>query len=334
MDLVPMALAVLVIAVLTVAIFLLIRKGMNIVPEYERLVIFRLGKCIGAQGPGLVFVVPLLERAVPVDTRERFHEVSHEACITKDNAKIDVDFLFYWKVVNPVWSQTRVQKLEASLEGLATGLLRAVVGLFPLDDALAQRERINEELKDKLEEVSEHWGVTVTTVEIREIVPPKDIQDAMHRQLAAERDRRAVILEAQGQRENAILRAEGGALALERLYRAAKEIDPKTLQLKYFDALIELGKSNSTKFIFPLEFTQLIKPFVPAVPGTLEGGDAGNSAHTITVEEIAELLKTFVGNTIKNPDSGSNIDEREFEVPTSPSDIEARVIPPPDEQAA
>lgn len=180
--------------------------------------IFRLGKCLDkAKGPGSIYIIPFIERAVTEDMRERFHEVSHEACITKDNAKIDVDFLFYWKIVNPVWSQTQVLDLESSLEGLATGLLRAVIGLFMLDEALAQREEINEELKDKLEEVSEHWGVMVTTVEIREIVPPKDIQDAMHRQLAAERDRRATVTMAQGQREAVISRAEGEAMALERL---------------------------------------------------------------------------------------------------------------------
>jgi len=260
-----------------------IKSCMVIVPEYERLVIFRLGKCKGPYGPGIVFVWPFIEQVVPVDTRERFHEVSHEACITKDNAKINVDFLFYWKIVDPVWSQTRVQKLEDSLEGLATGLLRAVIGLFPLDDALAERERINEELKDKLEEVSEHWGVMVTTVEIREIIPPEDIQDAMHKQLAAERKRRAEILEAQGKRESDILRAEGESLALERLTRTAKEIDPKTLQLKYLEALTDVGKSDSTKYIFPLEFTQFLKPF-------LQGQTETN---TFSPDEMNAIMKAL-----------------------------------------
>ena len=285
-------------------LFLWTSYGIKIVPEYERRVIYRLGKCIGSKGPGLIWANPLLDRVVTVDVRERFHEVSHEACITKDNAKIDVDFLFYWKVVNPEWSQTRVQNLEASLEGLATGLLRAVIGLFLLDEALAQRERINEELKDELEDVSEHWGVMVTTVEIREIVPPKDIQDAMHRQLAAERDRRAVILEAQGQRENAVLRAEGESLALERLYRAAKEIDAKTLQLKYLEALAELGKSSSTKYIFPLEFTQLVKPFVQndpvagAAQSTPPAPNLGTGDLIGLLKSLTDAAKTFGGKPV------------------------------------
>lgn len=332
MQLVLLVAAVLVLLVLA---FLVVRKGTNVIPEYERVVIFRLGKCIGAKGPGVVFVIPLFERPVRVDIRERFHEVSHESCITKDNAKIDVDFLFYWKVVNPVWSQTRVQNLEASLEGLATGLLRAVIGLFLLDEALAQRERINEELKDELEDVSEHWGVTVTTVEIREILPPKDIQDAMHRQLAAERDRRAVILEAQGQRENAILRAEGEALALERLHRAAREIDPKTLQLKYLDALTELGKSNSTKYVFPLEFTQLIRPFVQSLPANSVSAESTSSSHTISTDELVELLRTLADAATKGKSKGEeSAVQSASSLEASPTRIEARVIPPIGDKAA
>jgi regulator of protease activity HflC (stomatin/prohibitin superfamily) len=313
---------------------LFVFRGLNIVPEYERMVIFRLGKCVGARGPGIVWVIPFLEHPISVDLRERFHEVSHEACITKDNAKIDVDFLFYWKVVNPVWSQTRVQKLEVALEGLATGLLRAVIGLFQLDEALAQRERINEELKDELEEVSEHWGVTVTTVEIREIVPPKDIQDAMHRQLAAERDRRAVILEAQAQRENAILRAEGEAWALERLYRAAKEIDPKTLQIKYLTALTELGKSNSTKYIFPLEFTQLIKPFAQSPTPELGNGDSGTNAQTISKEELLALLKKVVESLSDSKPAPDETNSAAALPPAASPHVPARFIPPLDEKAA
>lgn len=296
--------ATLVSAVLITFIF--IWSSTRVVTEYERLVIFRLGRCIGSRGPGMVLVLPLIERAVPVDQRERFHEVSHEACITKDNAKINVDFLFYWKVVNPVWSQTRVQKLEDSLEGLATGLLRAVIGLFPLDDALAERERINEELKDKLEEVSEHWGVTVTTVEIREIIPPEDIQDAMHKQLAAERKRRAEILEAQGTRESNILRAEGEAIALERLYRTAKEIDPKTLQLKYLEALTEVGRSESTKYVFPLEFTQFLRPFLQGQDNNSPKDIDGTHATSITRDELITLIKALSNSTGKIQTDNTN----------------------------
>lgn len=284
------AIGVTTLLILAILFFFFIRAGVKIVSEYDRLVIFRLGKCVGVRGPGAVFVIPFIDDIVSVDTRERFQEVSHETCITKDNARIDVDFLFYWKVVNPVWSQIRVQNLEESLKRLATGLLRAVIGGFQLDEALDQRERINENFKDKLEEVSEHWGVTVTTVEIREILPPPDIQESMHRQLAAERNRRAKMLDAQGDRDSNILRAEGQAMALERLHRTAKEVDPKTLQLKYLDALTELGKSDSTKFVFPLEFTQFLKPFIQ---GQDFSAVNANSAHTLNRDELNTLINAL-----------------------------------------
>jgi regulator of protease activity HflC (stomatin/prohibitin superfamily) len=328
------AVAWIVVAVFLIPIIALAALGIRVITEFERLVIFRLGRCTGSKGPGLVWVNPLFDRSVPVDLRERFHEVSHEACITKDNAKIDVDFLFYWKVVNPVWSQTRVQNLEASLEGLATGLLRAVIGLFLLDEALAQRERINEELKDELEDVSEHWGVTVTTVEIREIVPPKDIQDAMHRQLAAERDRRAVILEAQGERENAILRAEGQSLALERLYRTAKQIDPKTLQLKDLEALTAIGTSSSTKFVIPIELFRLIRPLFE-----MRGTEAANTASegpsdAIALDEIAAWIKKISESPQKVAGDNANLASNKATSPEKPQNTSDRTIPSNDGNVA
>lgn len=305
---------------------IVILMAVRIVREYERLVIFRLGRCIASKGPGLVFVLPILERAVLVDVRERFHEVAHESCITKDNAKIDVDFLFYWKIINPMWSQTRVQDLEASLTGLATGLLRAVIGLFELDEALAQREEINEELKDKLEEVSEHWGVTVTTVEIRELVAPQDIQDAMHQQLAAERVRRATITQAQGEREAAILHAEGQAMALERLYRAAKGIDPNTLRLKDLEALTAIGTSSSTKFVVPIELFRLIRPYIYAARGVRNDSEPPNSLQAVELEEIVGWLKKLAEGLPKKEDS-----KAQRENPPSPLP-DVRFIPPLDEK--
>jgi regulator of protease activity HflC (stomatin/prohibitin superfamily) len=254
------ALALLIVPIGVSLLYL--RTSFRVVPEYERLVIFRLGRCIGAKGPGIVLLIPLIDRPITVDVRERYFEVPHETCITKDNAQIDVDFLFYWKIEEPVWSQVRVQNLGESLKGLATGLLRAVIGDISLDQALAEREHINQVLKEKIDEVTEHWGVYVSTVEIREIVPPPEIRDAMHRQMAAERDKRATILQAEGERQAAILRAEGESIALKKIYSIAKQIDEKTLNLKYLETLRNLGASPSTKYVFPLEFTDLIKPFV------------------------------------------------------------------------
>jgi regulator of protease activity HflC (stomatin/prohibitin superfamily) len=246
-------------------IILLIRISVQIVPQYERIVILRMGNCIGAKGPGPVIVLPFIDRAITKDIREQYREIPHESCITKDNARIDVDFLFYYKIKSPELEVTQVQNLQDALGGLATGLLRAVIGDISLDQALAEREHINLQLREKIDEITERWGVEVTTVEIREIVMPPETQEIMTKQMSAERSRRATILEAQGYKEAQMLRADGEATALRMLYDAAKDIDRKTLNLKYLDTLREMGKGASTKYIFPLEFLSLIRPLAEAL---------------------------------------------------------------------
>ncbi len=267
--------------------------ALKIVREYQRLVVFRLGKCVGQRGPGLVLLVPFIEQANWVDLREKFLEVPHQTTITKDNAGISVDFLIYWKVVDPIASVIQVQDFASASQGIATTTLRAVIGDIMLDDVLAQREHINTVLRQKLDEVTERWGNKVTAVEIREILPPREIQEAMTRQMSAERTRRAVVTEAEGKKQatvtvaegdkqSAILRAEGDkqsrilsaegyAMALETIFNAAKGIDAKTMSLQYLDALKALGGSPATKFIFPMEFTNLMRPFINFNSQSTEG---------------------------------------------------------------
>jgi len=271
-------------------------SAIRIVPEYQRLVVLRLGRYVGKErGPGLVFVIPLADKPMMVDLRETVQEIPHQTSITKDNANISIDFLIYWKVVDPVSSVIQVANFRIAAQGIATTTLRAVIGDIPLDNVLAEREHINNTLRTKLDEVTERWGVKVTAVEIREIIPPKDIQDAMTRQMSAERTRRAVvtesegkrsatvtvaqgdkdaaILRAEGEKQSAILRAEGEraaqalraegfAVALKTIFDVAEHIDSKTMTLQYFEALKVMGTGASTKFIFPMEFTNLIKPFI------------------------------------------------------------------------
>lgn len=262
----------------------LLSMALKIVREYQRLVVFRLGKCVGQRGPGLVLLWPFIETASWVDLREKFLEVPHQTTITKDNAGISVDFLIYWKVVDPIASVIQVQDFASASQGIATTTLRAVIGDIMLDDVLAQREHINTVLRQKLDEVTERWGNKVTAVEIREILPPREIQEAMTRQMSAERTRRAVVTEAEGKKQatvtvaegdkqSAILRAEGDrqarilaaegyAMALQTIFNSAKGIDAKTMSLQYLDALKALGSGPATKFIFPMEFTNLIRPFI------------------------------------------------------------------------
>jgi regulator of protease activity HflC (stomatin/prohibitin superfamily) len=267
-------------------LFLLMIASMaiKIVRDYQRLVVFRLGKCIGQKGPGLVLLIPFIDQPVWVDLRELFLEIPSQTCITKDNAPIAIDFLIYWKVMDPERSVIQVSNFAGASQGIATTTLRAVVGDIPLDDVLAKREQINLVLRTKLDEVTERWGVKVTTVEIREIMPPKDVSEAMVKQMTAERNRRAVvteadgkkqatitiaegdkqsaILRAEGDRQAAILRAEGYALALKTIFESAKGIDAKTMSLQYLETLKSLGAGASTKFVLPMEFTNLLKPFI------------------------------------------------------------------------
>ena len=272
----------------------LLITAIRIIPEYQRLVVFRLGRALGAKGPGVVILIPLVDRGVKVDLREQVRDIPHQTSITKDNASISVDFIWYYKVLDASESVLQVGDFEAAAQGMATTTLRAVLGGIMLDDALSEREHINNMLRSRLDEVTERWGVKVTNVEIREIIPPREIQDAMNRQMSAERLRRAMvtestgtreaavniadgekqaaILEAEGERQAAILvaegekqaqllRAEGFAAGLDRIFAIAQTVDQKTMTLQYFETLKEMGTSPSTKFIFPMEFSQFIERF-------------------------------------------------------------------------
>lgn len=274
---------------------LLLASAIRIVPEYERLVVFRLGRCVGAKGPGIVLLLPVIDKGRKADLREQVREIPHQTAITSDNAGISIDFIWYYKILDPMESVLQVGNFEAAAQGMATTTLRAVIGGIVLDEVLVEREHINNMLRARLDEVTERWGVKVTNVEIREIVPPREIQDAMNRQMSAERNRRALvtestgtreaainvadgekqaailraeggkqsaILEAEGQREAQLLKAEGYAAALQRIYSIAQDIDQQTMTLQYFEALKDLGKSASTKYIFPMEFTSLLSNFV------------------------------------------------------------------------
>jgi regulator of protease activity HflC (stomatin/prohibitin superfamily) len=279
------------VLVLIVILFL----ALKVVPEYKRLVVFRLGRCIGQRGPGLVILIPFIDRGVSVDLREQVREIPAQTSITADNAPISIDFLWYYKVFDPVQSVLQVGNFELAAQGIATTTLRAVIGGILLDGVLSEREKINNALRTRLDEVTERWGVKVTNVEIREIVPPREVQEAMNRQLSAERNRRAVvtestgtreaavnvaegerqaavlradgekqaaILRAEGERQAQLLRAEGYAMALEKIYSAAKLIDAQTMTLQYFETLKTMSVNPSTKFIFPMEFTSLLSDFI------------------------------------------------------------------------
>ncbi|HEX4921344.1 MAG TPA: SPFH domain-containing protein [Candidatus Bathyarchaeia archaeon] len=197
------------VIILLIIFLALIAASIKIIREYERVVQFRFGRLTGAKGPGIVIILPLINRLVKVDLRERYLEVPHQTAITKDNAPVAIDFLIYYKVIDASQSIVQVQNFTGASVGLATTTLRAVVGDIPLDELLSKREQINTILRTRLDEVTERWGIKVTNVEIREITPPKDVQDAMVKQMTAERSRRALVTESDGIRESSVLKAEG-----------------------------------------------------------------------------------------------------------------------------
>jgi regulator of protease activity HflC (stomatin/prohibitin superfamily) len=267
----------------------------KIVPEYQRVVRFTLGKYDGVpRGPGWVWTIPFIHGTSTVDLREEVFDVEPQTCITKDNAPVTVDMLVFMRVVDPEMSVLRVQSYRLAARGMAITTLRAVVGDMALDDVLAKREQINSLMQVRMDEVTDRWGVKVNAVEIREILPPRDIQEAMSRQMSAERNRRAVvkesegtreaavkiadgnreaailnaegqkqsaILNAEGARQAAILNAEGFAMALERIFQAARGVDEKTMALQYLDMMKALAEGPSTKWVIPMELTSFVQGF-------------------------------------------------------------------------
>ncbi len=292
-----------VVAVLLVVVFTL---SVKIVREYQRIVLFRFGRSLGPRGPGLVLLNPVTDRANWVDLREQYLEIPHQAAITRDNATISIDFIIFYKVIDPVMSVLQVRNFAGAAQNIAATTLRSVVGDMSLDDVLSKREEMNSVLRTKLDDVTERWGVKVTNVEVREINPPPAVQDAMTRQMSAERTRRAVVTESEGQKQAAItvaegqkqsailsaegdrqariLQAEGFSLALERISDVARGVDPNTLLLQYFDALRQVASSSSTKVLVPMELTNLLAGVRDLAAGQLGplGAAVGDGAPAAT----------------------------------------------------
>jgi len=265
----------------------------SFVRDYERIARFRLGKFEGMKGPGIVIAIPVIHSTEKVDTRVEVLDISRQTNITKDNVPLSIDVLVYLRVDidNAERSVLEVEDYRYAVRGLATTTMRAVIGDMALDEVLSQRDRINELIRTRLDTETERWGIKVTNVEIREVDPPADVQDAMNQQMNSERERRAAVLQADGIKEAAItvaegekqaailkaegnreaeilnaegdrqatvLRAEGYAEALKAIHGVAQGVDANTTTLQYVDALKELGSGDSTKFVLPLELTKML----------------------------------------------------------------------------
>jgi regulator of protease activity HflC (stomatin/prohibitin superfamily) len=234
--------------------------SVRILREYERAVVFRLGRLLGQKGPGIVLLIPGIDRMVRVDLRTVTFDVPPQDLITRDNVPAKVNAVTYFRVVDPVKSVIEVERYRAATSQIAQTTLRSVLGKADLDMLLSERERLNEALQQIIDEQTDPWGIKVTTVEIKDVGIPQGMQRAMARQAEAERERRAKIINAEGEFQ-----------ASERLFDAAQimSANPTALQLRYLQTLLELGSSQASTIVFPLPI-DLLKPLLEAVP-TPEG---------------------------------------------------------------
>jgi regulator of protease activity HflC (stomatin/prohibitin superfamily) len=274
--------------VILVFLFLLALLGIKTIRPYERACVERLGKYQRTVQPGLNFIVPFIERLIKVDMREQVVDVPPQEVITKDNATVTVDAIIYYEVTDPVKVLYNVAQFRLATIKLAQTNLRNVIGDMSLDESLTSRERINARLRDVLDEATDKWGARATRVELQRIEPPSDVTEAMHRQMKAERERRAVVLEAEGIKSAAILKAdgekqsrilqaegqaaailkvaeadkfrlltvaEGEGQAIERVYSAIHKGGPTKdlITIKYLEALAKMADGKATKLFVPYE---------------------------------------------------------------------------------
>ena len=247
-----MAVAGAVVAILVVFLLIVAGSAVRILREYERGVIFRLGRLIAQKGPGLILLIPIVDRMVRVDLRTVTLNIPPQEVITRDNVPASVTAVTYFRVIDPNKAIVEVENFLLATSQIAQTTLRSVLGKAELDQLLSERERLNEDLQTIIDEQTEPWGVKVTTVEIKDVEIPDQMQRAMARQAEAERERRAKIINSEGEYQ-----------AAQKLADAADIIstNPATLQLRYLQTLLEMGVNQNTTIVFPLPM-DVISPFV------------------------------------------------------------------------
>lgn len=248
-----------VIGVIVLVLFILFSMAVKIVPEYERGVLFRLGRLVGQRGPGLFLIIPFVDRMVKVDLRVITMDVPSQEVITKDNVTVRVNAVVYFRVVNPSDSVVKVLDHIRATSQIAQTTLRNVLGQHELDELLSQRERLNQRLAQIIDENTDPWGIKVSTVEIKEVELPEQMKRSMAAQAEAERERRAKIIHADGEFQASQRLADAGAII-------AKE--PVTLQLRYLQTLTEIAADKNSTIIFPVPID-----FFKAITRYAEGGD-------------------------------------------------------------
>ena len=270
------------LVVLAIVVFIITITGIRIVRPWEKGLIERLGKYQSTADSGLTIIIPFLDRMIKVDMREQVVDVPPQGVITKDNVVVEVDAVVYYEVTDPIKVTYNVANFYAAATKLAQTNLRNLVGDLALDESLTSRELINTKLREILDTATDKWGTKVTRVELQRIEPPDDVTDAMHRQMKAERERRAMILEAEGQKKSAILKAEGEAEAIKKVadadryqkltvakgeaeaiqtvFGAIHEGRPTNdlIAIKYLEALQNIADGKATKVFLPYEASGIL----------------------------------------------------------------------------
>ena len=250
-----------IIAVLILFLLIVLAASVRILREYERGVIFRLGRLLGQKGPGLILLIPFIDQMVRVDLRTVTLNVPPQEVITRDNVTVRVNAVAYFRVIDPIRAITEVENFLLATSQIAQTTLRSVLGKAELDALLAERERLNMELQRIIDEQTEPWGIKVTTVEIKDVEIPQTMQRAMARQAEAERERRAKIIAAEGEFQ-----------AADKLSQAAEMIGkhPVAIQLRFLQTLLEVGSERNSTTIFPVPI-DLFRPFIQAAEAQRAG---------------------------------------------------------------
>jgi len=231
------------IAAIVAIIIMFLSSAIKIVREYERGVIFRLGRLVGAKGPGLFFIIPIVDKMVKVDLRTITLDVPPQEVITRDNVPVHVNAVVYFRVMNPTDAVVQVMDFIEATRQISMTTLRSVLGKVELDEILSEREKLNQELQRIIDEHTDPWGIKVITVEIKDVKIPQEMQRAIARQAEAERERRSKIINAEGELQ-----------AAEKLRQAAEimQRSPGALQLRYLQTLSEIATENATTVVFPV----------------------------------------------------------------------------------
>ncbi len=260
-----MGVAIAAVAVVALFVLIVLASAIRVLREYERGVIFRLGRLIAQKGPGLILLIPIIDRMVRVDLRTVTLNVPPQEVITRDNVTARVNAVAYFRVVDPNRAITEVENFLLATSQIAQTTLRSVLGKAELDGLLSERERLNAELQRIIDDQTEPWGIKVSTVEVKDVEIPAEMQRAIARQAEAERERRAKIINADGEYQ-----------AAEKLSDAADIIsrNPATLQLRYLQTLLEIGVNQSSTIVFPLPM-DMLRPFEGLLGMGKPGGRAG-----------------------------------------------------------